>query len=156
MRVHTVRLTMWLTVMLLWGCQQTPAPTGKEAADEVETEQKAKVPAPDEVTVEQLDQWLDAGEATPVDANGEATRESKGHIPNAILLSSSYKYEVDKELPEDKAKNLVFYCGSTSCSASDTAAARAQEAGYTNVHILRAGIAGWLEAGKTAERLPAS
>lgn len=154
--MRTVQLVIGVTVMLAWGCQQSPEAPEKEAAEGASTEQAAKMPEPGEVTVEQLAQWLDAGEATPVDANGEATRESKGHIPSAILLSSSYKYEVAKELPKDKAKNLVFYCGSTSCSASDTAAARAQEAGYTNVRILRVGIAGWLEAGKTAERLPAS
>lgn len=103
---------------------------------------------PTEVTVDQLASWIEAGEAVPVDANNEETRAEFGVIPDARLLTSSSQYDPAQELPGDHAARLVFYCGNEQCSASDGAAARAIEAGYENVHILRAGIAGWKNAGQ--------
>jgi len=67
-----------------------------------------------------------------------------GTVPNAVLLTSSSEYQMS-ELPAEGL--LVFYCGSTQCTASDNAATRAREAGR-EVAVMRPGIRGWVDAGK--------
>ncbi|MFA9469115.1 MAG: rhodanese-like domain-containing protein, partial [Deltaproteobacteria bacterium] len=87
--------------------------------------------------------------------NSESTREKNGTVPDAIILTSSYKYELT-QLPEDKGKDLIFYCSNTNCTASDAAAERASASGYENVHIMREGIKGWKDAGKATAPYPRS
>ena len=81
------------------------------------------------------------------DANSAETRAKNGTIPGAVLLTSSSTYDL-KELPPAKDTSLVFYCASTMCSASEGAAKRAVEAGYTHVAVLPDGIKGWKAAGQ--------
>jgi len=100
------------------------------------------------ISVEQLATLLATQSVSPVDANGAKTRSTYGSIPGAILLTSSSKYEVEKELPADKEKKLVFYCANTQCNAAEGAAKRALEAGYQDVSVLPVGIAGWKQAGQ--------
>ncbi|MFZ9889645.1 MAG: rhodanese-like domain-containing protein [Myxococcota bacterium] len=83
---------------------------------------------------------------TVVDVNGAQTREKMGVIPGAVLLSSSSSFDM-KVLPADKAASLVFYCSNERCSASKKAAKVASENGYSDVAVLPAGIAGWVDAG---------
>jgi len=106
---------------------------------------------PMELSVEQVAKLAKAGTIVLVDANGTAGRKAHGVIPGARLLTSAASYDV-AELPEDKGATLVFYCANTKCTASDAAAKRAKEAGYTDVHVLRAGIMGWTDAGQPAEK----
>lgn len=107
---------------------------------------------PKKVTVAEVATWSkDKKKFTPVDANGKSTRDSQGVIPGAVLLTSSTQYDV-KELPADKANTLVFYCASESCGASKQAAVKAMEAGYTDVAVLPAGIAGWKKSGQTTAK----
>lgn len=122
--------------------------TGSSAS---EAQQAVSIP---EVSVEEADKALQAG-AVAVDANSDNTREKNGTVPNAVLLTSSYKYDL-AQLPQDKTKDLIFYCSSTSCTASDSAAQRASENGYQKVHIMRAGIKGWRAAGKPTDPYPRS
>lgn len=108
--------------------------------------------------VEQLAALLEqaAKNKTPLfiyDANPDSLRKEKGMIPTAIRLSSSSDYDLAL-LPKNKADATVFYCSSTKCGASKSAAKRAIQAGYTNVHVLPAGIAGWVKAGKPVDKLP--
>jgi rhodanese-related sulfurtransferase len=88
----------------------------------------------------------------PVDANSDATRKQLGVLPGAVMLTDSDSYALT-ELPTDKAKPLVFYCGGEQCKASHTAAQRAIAAGYDNVKIMSAGISGWVDAGKKVQSL---
>ena len=85
------------------------------------------------------------------DANGADTREKYGVVPGAKLLSSSSTFETN-ELPSEKSDKLVFYCGSTKCTAAEGAAKRAAVAGYTDVNVMPAGIRGWSEAGKPTDK----
>ena len=103
--------------------------------------------APTKATVADVASWTKSKTAIPVDANGKETRSSQGVIPGAVLLTSSSTYDV-KELPADKNSKLVFYCANQKCSASESAAKRAMENGYTNVAVLPEGIAGWKQAGQ--------
>jgi len=103
-----------------------------------------------EISVADVEHQLTAGRLVAVDANGEQTRKKMGVVPGAVLLTSS---EDISALPPDKAKPLVFYCANTRCSASDKAASKAATAGYTNVKVMREGIAGWVRAGKQVQTL---
>lgn len=103
------------------------------------------------VTVAQLATMQTAGKATAVDANGAETRQKYGVIPGAVLLSHYGDYDITKELPQDHAQKLVFYCANEQCMASHKAAHRAIDAGYKNVSILPAGIMGWKGAGQPTD-----
>lgn len=105
-----------------------------------------------EISVDRLATLQDEGAAvTVVDVNSDKLRSDAGVIPGAVLLSSSSKYEFS-ELPAEKDRKLVFYCANTRCTAAPHAAARAIEGGYTDVHVLSAGIMGWREAGKATSK----
>ncbi len=147
-----VTLLSLITLLLIVGCKDaTPA-----AAIEPAPPQKAEAtePAIPEISVEDADKAIQSG-AIAVDANSERTRKKNGTVPNAIILTSSSKYELS-QLPEDKSKDLIFYCSNTRCTASDSAAERAHENGYENVHIMREGIKGWADAGKATAPYPRS
>jgi rhodanese-related sulfurtransferase len=124
----------------LAGCS-TAKPPGA-SRDGVGDRAPAKLP---EVTVDELVQLLARQACQAVDANGDATRRRMGVLPGAVLLTSADSID---ELPADKARGLVFYCANAGCGSSHHAAALARTAGYTNVQVLRDGIAGWVKAGQ--------
>ncbi len=107
--------------------------------------------AVNKVTVKQVAEWAKTKAVTAVDANGKEVREKYGVIPGAVLLSSSGQFDV-KELPSDKASRLVFYCFDDRCTASESAAQRAQAHGYINVSVLPGGITAWIDGGQPKER----
>ncbi len=122
------------------------------------TSADASKPAPKTLEVEQLAALMEtsAKDKVPLfifDANSDGIRKDKGMIPTAIKLPSSSDYDLAL-LPKDKADATVFYCSNSKCGASKAAAARALQAGYTNVHVLPAGIVGWAKAGKPVAKLP--
>jgi rhodanese-related sulfurtransferase len=141
--MRTLLLASLLGLAAVAGCSKPSsdraAPGGKAAA----------IPT---ITVDELDARLARGECRAVDANGTATRKRQGIIPGAVLLSD-YETFLPSELPADKSKGLVFYCANEHCGASEEAAARALTAGYTDVKVLPAGIAGWAKAGKQTAKL---
>jgi rhodanese-related sulfurtransferase len=104
------------------------------------------------VSVAELDTMLQKGGCQAVDANGEGTRKKMGVIPGAVLLSDTPVFHPE-ELGADKHKPLVFYCANTHCGASHEAAGKALTAGYVNVKVLPAGIAGWVDAGKATQKI---
>ncbi len=119
------------------------ASCAKQAPDADRVTEVAKLPT---VTVDELAGQLATG-CQAVDANNEATRKHMGVIPGAVLLTDYEDFKAS-ELPADKSRPLVFYCANTACGASHHAAEKALTAGYTNVKVLPAGIAGWVQAGK--------
>lgn len=100
-----------------------------------------------ETPMDEVEKELAAGECYVYDANSKSTRDEQGVIAGATLLDSYSEYELSL-LPADRGADVVFYCGSTRCTASDKAAVRAIDAGYTNVTVMREGIKGWKSAGK--------
>jgi len=80
-----------------------------------------------------------------LDAN-PAERFRAGHVPGAHHVDPA-DYDASA-LPDDRDARLVFYCSDPSCGAGAFAAARARTFGYPNVSVMRAGIRGWLAAGK--------
>jgi rhodanese-related sulfurtransferase len=116
------------------------------AATEAAPAAKAEV-AIAETPMDTVESKLASGDCTVFDANSPDTRTANGVIEGAVLLDSYREYDL-ASLPSAKDAQLVFYCGSTMCTASDKAAHRAIEAGYSNVSVMREGIKGWKKAGK--------
>lgn len=139
----------WMLALLLAAsaCKKNAEPAGEEAS-----EQKVGSPPVPEISIDDLDRKLAAGECQAVDANGNITRQRLGTIPGAVLLSDYEAFSLS-ELPTDKAKTLVFYCANEHCGASHEAAKRARFAGHTDVKVLPAGIAGWAKAGKQVTKI---
>jgi rhodanese-related sulfurtransferase len=81
--------------------------------------------------------------ATAVDVN---SRQSwlEARVPGALNLDP-VGYD-EKSLPADKDSLLVFYCSNPLCRKAPNAARRAKQMGYHNVHVMSAGISGWLNA----------
>jgi len=74
------------------------------------------------------------------------SRESwlRARVPGARNLDPvDFK---DSDLPPNKSDVLVFYCSNPMCRKAPNAARRAKKIGYGNVHVMSAGISGWLAA----------
>jgi len=102
------------------------------------------------VSVDEVAQHVAAhdGQLAVFDANSRETYEEH-HVPGATWVH--YDSVTADVLPTDHAASLVFYCGNEQCTASHTAAEAAADLGYTNVHVMGAGIQGWIAAGKPVE-----
>ena len=154
--MRTILLSLTFSILLV-GCKDAPPAAATEAAPveqaDVVAANSKDAPIP-EITIEDADKAFQSG-AIAVDANSDRTREKNGTVPGAIILSSSSRYDL-AQLPEDKSKDLIFYCSNTNCTASDAAAERASTSGYENVHIMREGIKGWKDAGKATTPYPRS
>ncbi|HWN42407.1 MAG TPA: rhodanese-like domain-containing protein [Thermoanaerobaculia bacterium] len=93
-----------------------------------------------------------ARQATSTDAgqigNGHRCQLSPSwataRVPGALNLDPA-GYD-EKSLPADKDSLLVFYCSNPLCRKAPNAARRAKQMGYRNVHVMSAGISGWLNA----------
>ena len=144
--MRRVTILLGLAALLLVGCKASNPATPTGPAAEAPNAEAAAEAAMSEISVEDADKALQSG-AMAFDANSERTRTKYGTVPGAVILTSSSKYELS-QLPDDKTKDLIFYCSNTFCTASDNAAERASANGYENVHIMREGIKGWKEAGK--------
>jgi rhodanese-related sulfurtransferase len=106
------------------------------------------------LSVGDVDKLLADKSCVAVDANNSDTRQKFGVVPGAVLLTSHDQFQ-PTELPADKSTKLVFYCGGEKCTAAPKAAKVATQAGYSNVNVMRAGIKGWVDAGKSVDK-PAS
>lgn len=106
-----------------------------------------------ETPMNEVETEVASGDCYLYDANNAGTRDEHGVIAGATLLDSYREYDLAL-LPKDKASDVVFYCGSTMCTASDKAAVRAIDAGYSNVSVMREGIKGWKAAGKATVPAP--
>ena len=91
-----------LALAAVSGCNKSDKPKTGEA--EIVGEEQFPKLTPDEVEKE-----LAAKTITPVDCNGDGTREKMGHLPGAILVTDEEQYGAS-ELPADKSTKLVFYC----------------------------------------------
>ena len=69
---------------------------------------------------------------------------TRAHVPGAKNLDPADFS--DDELPQDKSGALVFYCSNPMCRKAPSAARRAKKLGYTDVQVMSAGIAGWVDA----------
>lgn len=73
-------------------------------------------------------------------------------IPGATVLpAGSPDNRILKALP-DKNAEIVTYCSSVSCGASNKLASQLKQLGYTNVREYPEGIKGWMESGNRTEK----
>jgi hypothetical protein len=93
-------LSVALACSVMTGCSKSDGGPAAAAKD-------VKIP---DITVDQLDKDLAAGQAKAVDCNSDNTRKREGVVPGAILVSDEEKFAAT-ELPTDKGAKLVFYCG---------------------------------------------
>jgi rhodanese-related sulfurtransferase len=89
-------------------------------------------------------------EVVLIDSRPKRAKYDKGHIPGAISIPDTYFDKQKEQLPEDKGKLVVFYCGGLHCKLSHKSAAKAIAMGYTKVKVFAAGYPAWKKAGGAA------
>ena len=96
------------------------------------------------VSTEWMKKQIDKGaDMVVVDARPKITKYDKGHVPTAISIPDSQFDKFKDQLPQDKSKLLVFYCGGFKCKLSHKSAGKALAMGYTNVKVYSAGYPAW-------------
>jgi rhodanese-related sulfurtransferase len=80
-----------------------------------------------------------------IDSRPERTFE-KGSIPGAINISDSKSDKMTDQLPADKARTLIFFCGGLKCDLSSKSAVKARALGYKNVFVFPEGYPAWQAA----------
>jgi rhodanese-related sulfurtransferase len=110
---------------------------------------KAHYPA---VSAEWVKGQIDKGtDMTLVDSRPKRAKYDKSHIPTAVSIPDMQFDEHKDQLPADKSKLVVFYCGGLHCKLSHKSAAKAIALGYTNVKVFAEGYPAWIAyAGKSA------
>jgi len=81
-----------------------------------------------------------------IDSRPKRKKYDKGHIPTAISIPDMQFEKMTDQLPADKGKLLVFYCGGFKCKLSHKSAKKAIALGYTNVKVFAAGYPVWKAA----------
>ncbi|MFW5856248.1 MAG: rhodanese-like domain-containing protein [Planctomycetota bacterium] len=76
----------------------------------------------------------------------DAFRE--GHLPGAenVPIGMDFEERIQQAVP-DKSEEVVLYCASTDCPASEKAYQKMERLGYENIYDYEEGKAGWKEAG---------
>ena len=104
--------------------------------------EKAHYPA---VSAEWVKSQFDKGTVmTLVDSRPKRAKFDKGHIPTAISIPDMQFDALKDQLPEDKSKLVVFYCGGLQCKLSHKSAAKAMDLGYTHVKVFAEGYPAWV------------
>jgi rhodanese-related sulfurtransferase len=97
------------------------------------------------VSVEWMKAQADSGaDMVVVDSRPKKPKYDKGHLPGAISIPDTQFDKFKDQLPEDKSKLLVFYCGGLQCKLSHKSAAKAIAMGYTNVKVFATGYPSWV------------
>lgn len=97
------------------------------------------------VSAEWVKAQLDAGaDMVLVDSRPRQAKYDKGHIPGAVSIPDTYFDQFKGQLPADKDKLVVFYCGGLDCKLSHKSAAKAIALGYTNVKVFAEGYPAWV------------
>ena len=96
------------------------------------------------VSAEWLKKEIDKGsDMVVVDSRPKRKKYDKGHIPSAVSIPDMQFDKFEDQLPEDKSKLLVFYCGGLHCKLSHKSADKAIAMGYTNVKVFSEGYPAW-------------
>lgn len=103
------------------------------------------------VSVEWVKKQVDANaDMMIVDSRPKRKKYDKGHIPTAVSIPDMQFDKFMDQLPEDKDKILIFYCGGFKCKLSHKSAAKAIDMGYTKVKVFTAGYPAWKAYAKDA------
>lgn len=85
-----------------------------------------------------------------IDSRPKARRFDIGHIPGAINIPDTQFEKMSHLLPQDKSRELIFYCQGPSCDLSAKSAQKAEKLGYTNIKVYEGGIPDWEARGENA------
>ncbi len=115
----------------------------------IDIQQKlAKLPeGTTKIEIDELKALMDKSENFMLIDSRPGARYSESHLPGAVSIPVCEMQELLQNLPTDKNKLLVFYCGGPTCGMSPKSAGQAVKAGYTNVKVLLEGDSGWIKAG---------
>jgi rhodanese-related sulfurtransferase len=104
------------------------------------------------VSTEWVKQQVDAqADIVLIDSRPKQGKYDQGHIPGAISIPDTYFDKLASQLPAEKNKPLVFYCGGLDCPLSNKSASKAIALGYSNVKVYPEGYPRWVAvAGKSA------
>lgn len=90
----------------------------------------------------------DKADVVLIDSRPERRVKNEGTIPGAINIpDTSFDKQTDK-LPQDKSKEIIFFCQGFACDLSDKSAKKAMALGYKNVRTYAAGYPAWQAATK--------
>ena len=89
----------------------------------------------------------DKADVMLIDARPERTVE-KGTIPGSINIPETKFDKMVDQLPADKTKPLIFFCGGLACDLSEKSAHKAKALGYKNVRTYAEGYPAWAAANK--------
>ncbi len=108
------------------------------------------------VSVEWVKKQVDSqADMVIIDSRPKRKKYDKGHLPGAISIPTSKFDRMTDQLPEEKGKLLVFYCGGLKCKLSHKGAQKAIALGHTNVKVFSTGYPSWKayvgQSGQTAE-----
>jgi rhodanese-related sulfurtransferase len=120
---------------------------GRPIAISVKPEKNGFVAGVSEVTIEKVKKMIDHRDGFVLIDSRPKNEYIQSHLPASISISVCRMKEHADLLPEDKDRLLVFYCGGPACGMSTMASAIAAQAGYTNIKVMLAGVAGWTNAG---------
>lgn len=99
------------------------------------------------ITTERLKELLDEKkDFTLVDARTKEEYQ-EAHIDKAVNIQEKNFAELASLLPANRNALLVFYCNGVKCGKSKKVAAKAQDAGYTNILVYIDGFPVWEEKG---------
>jgi len=100
------------------------------------------------ISSDALHRLIQSQTVTAIDVNPRQSWVS-ARVPGAMNIDP-VNYSAS-DLPADKDTALIFYCSNFMCRKAPNAARRAEQMGFTNVHVMSAGIKGWLDAGLPVE-----
>lgn len=86
----------------------------------------------------------DKADMVLIDSRPTRPKYNEGHLPTAISLPDSQFDKMTNLLPENKDRQLVFYCGGLDCKLSHNSARKAMALGYTRVAVFSGGYPEWL------------
>ncbi|MGD8242919.1 MAG: rhodanese-like domain-containing protein [Desulfobacterales bacterium] len=96
------------------------------------------------VSVEWVKKQVDSqADMVLIDSRPKRKKYDKGHLPGAISIPATKFDGMTDQLPEDKDKLLVFYCGGLKCKLSHKGAQKAIALGHTNVKVFSTGYPSW-------------
>jgi rhodanese-related sulfurtransferase len=90
-----------------------------------------------------------------IDSRPKRKKYDKGHVATAVSIPDSQFDKLKDQLPQDKTKLLVFYCGGLKCPLSHKSAKKAIGLGYTNVKVFSTGYPAWKKVAGTTTAKPA-
>jgi len=103
------------------------------------------------ITREQLNQKLESGRPFRLVEALSAEQYRQGHLPGAVNLPPDQVEQSAASLLPEKQQEVVVYCASSTCNASENVARELTEMGYQNVLRYVGGKQDWMEAGLPLE-----